>query len=253
MSVLDLLVPGLAGLPGMVAVVLGGSRARGTHGPDSDWDIGVYYRGTFDARMLAGLGHPGHIAQPGEWGRIVNGGAWLTVDQQPVDVLLRDLDVVEAWWAQAQEGRFDIDNVEGHIAGLPTYTPVGEIAVSRILSGRLPEVDYPEALRRSAAHRWRWCSAFSLFYAEQHLRRGDRTLAVGMMARATVQTAHAVRATRGEWVLNEKRLLNAAGLAGADEILASAWTAPDVALTALRALLDPPRLDEMGAHLGVRG
>ncbi|RVX41729.1 nucleotidyltransferase-like protein [Nonomuraea polychroma] len=35
----------LAGVPGVAAVVLGGSRARGTHRPDSDIDLGLYYRG----------------------------------------------------------------------------------------------------------------------------------------------------------------------------------------------------------------
>src|SRR5690606_13788924 len=120
-AVLDVLVPKLVSLPGVVAVVLGGSRARGTERPDSDWDVGLYYRGGFDADLIAGLGFPGHVAQPGEWGRIVNGGAWLTVEGQPVDVLLRDLDVVERWWADAQDGRFEMDNVEGHIAGPPTY------------------------------------------------------------------------------------------------------------------------------------
>ncbi|MGH3294070.1 MAG: nucleotidyltransferase domain-containing protein, partial [Trebonia sp.] len=37
----------LAGLPGVRAVTLGGSRAEGTHRPDSDWDFSVYYRGHF--------------------------------------------------------------------------------------------------------------------------------------------------------------------------------------------------------------
>ena len=43
--------PGLAALAarlvavdGVVGVLLGGSRARGTHRPDSDVDLGVYYR-----------------------------------------------------------------------------------------------------------------------------------------------------------------------------------------------------------------
>jgi tRNA nucleotidyltransferase (CCA-adding enzyme) len=33
----------LEGVPGIIGVVLGGSRARGTHRPDSDIDIGIYY------------------------------------------------------------------------------------------------------------------------------------------------------------------------------------------------------------------
>ena len=35
----------LAGLPGVLAVTLGGSRAAGTARPDSDWDFAVYYHG----------------------------------------------------------------------------------------------------------------------------------------------------------------------------------------------------------------
>lgn len=35
----------LGGVAGVVGVTLGGSRARGDAGPDSDVDLGVYYRG----------------------------------------------------------------------------------------------------------------------------------------------------------------------------------------------------------------
>jgi hypothetical protein len=248
MAVLDVIVPRLVMLPGVVAVVLGGSRARGTNRPDSDWDIGLYYRGGFDAGLIANLGFPGHVAQPGEWGRIVNGGAWLTVEGEPVDVLLRNLDVVEGWWADAQAGQFEIDNVEGHIAGLPTYTPVGELAISRVLHGRLPRVTYPDALRTAAGGRWRWCGGFSLMYAEKYARRGDVTLAAGMMARATAQTAHGVLAERGEWVLNEKGIVEAAGLAAAHEIIGTCTRDPEGAVREVRELLSPPRLDELAAR-----
>jgi hypothetical protein len=87
----------LAKVRGVVAVVLGGSRAVGSvaAGADwdgADWDLGVYYRRLLDLDQLAVLVtiHP-----PGAWGRIMNGGAWLTVGGEKVDVLLRDLDVVE--------------------------------------------------------------------------------------------------------------------------------------------------------------
>jgi predicted nucleotidyltransferase len=46
----------LAGLPGVRAVTLGGSRAEGTHRPDSDWDFSVYYRGHFDPQDLRDTG-----------------------------------------------------------------------------------------------------------------------------------------------------------------------------------------------------
>jgi predicted nucleotidyltransferase len=248
MTVLDVIVPKLVALPGVIAVVLGGSRARGTSRPDSDWDIGLHYRGSFDATLLRGLGFPGHVAHPGEWGRIVNGGAWLSVEGEPVDVLLRDLDVVERWWADAREGRFDVDNVEGHIAGLPTYTPVGELAISRVLHGELPRVTYPDALRDAAGARWRWNAAFSLGHAEKYARRGDVVLAAGTMARATAQTAHGMLAERGEWVLNEKGIVDAAGLGAAHEIIGTCARDPEGAVRGVRELLSPPRLDELAAR-----
>ena len=36
----------LRDIPGVVAVALGGSRATGTEHDDSDWDFGLYYRGS---------------------------------------------------------------------------------------------------------------------------------------------------------------------------------------------------------------
>lgn len=247
-SVAEVLGPKLAQLPGVVAVTLGGSRARGTERPNSDWDFGLYYRGEFDASVLADLGYQGHFAQPGEWGRIVNGGAWLSVDGQPVDVLLRDLDQIEQWWEDAHAGGFEIDNVEGHLAGLPTYTPIGEIAVGKLLAGKLPEVDYPEALRDIAGRRWRWNAAFSLLFAGQYAERDEATMATGMMARAIVQTAHAVMAERARWVLNEKGLVAEAGLGAANDILGAGTLAPSAALIALRELLDPPVIEELATH-----
>ncbi|MBZ9638745.1 nucleotidyltransferase domain-containing protein, partial [Streptomyces sp. PSKA30] len=49
----------LATLPTVQAVALGGSRAQGTHRPDSDWDLAVYYRGPFDPADLRALGWEG--------------------------------------------------------------------------------------------------------------------------------------------------------------------------------------------------
>jgi predicted nucleotidyltransferase len=48
----------LAGLPGVRAVALGGSRAAGMARPDSDWDFAVYYRGGESRMRDPGGGEP---------------------------------------------------------------------------------------------------------------------------------------------------------------------------------------------------
>ncbi len=219
------LVEQVARVPGVRAVTLGGSRARGMARPDSDWDIGLYYRGSIDTDAIRQLGHAGHVTEPGEWGRIVNGGAWLNIDGERVDLLYRDLDVVEHWIAEADAGRFEIDRVGGHVAGLPTYVLAGELALGTVLRGSLPRPSFSSALRRAAPPRWEGDAAFSLLIAEQHATRGDVAGCVGLLARAVMAAAHARLAAHGTWALNEKGLLSRAGLDEASEILAAVeWT-----------------------------
>lgn len=96
----------LGAISGVEAVALGGSRATGTADASSDWDIGVYYRGAID---LAPLASYGEVHPPSAWGRIMNGGAWLSLDGIKVDVLLRDLDVALYWTTEARQGVYEID------------------------------------------------------------------------------------------------------------------------------------------------
>jgi hypothetical protein len=241
---IDVLARGLAELPGVAAVALGGSRALGTAGPSSDWDVGLYYRGSFDVEALRALGHPGILVAPGEWGPIMNGGGWLEVDGEPVDILLRDLDVVERRTLEAAEGRFEILNLEGHLAGAPTYMLIGEVASNRALWGELPVVDFPVALRESAERRWRWNAAFSLTYAGAHATRDDRVACAAMLTRAALQCAHAVVAARGEWALSEKGLLRRAGLDEAAGAIAAAPN-PRAALAEARRTLNLRELPEL--------
>jgi predicted nucleotidyltransferase len=219
----------LAGLPGVVAVVLGGSRATATHGPDSDWDLGVYYRGSrrpLDPDGVRRLGHSGQVSALGEWGPIVNGGAWLTVDGVPVDVLFRDLDQVESWLGDAQEGRFQVLTQNGYVVGAPTYVPVGELAVCQAITGELPRPTYPEPLAATAAERWGGRASVSLMFAQSHAGAGDAVCCAGMLADAVLCVAHARLAERREWVLGEKRLVQRAGLDQAQSLLARPGATP---------------------------
>ncbi|PPK70143.1 nucleotidyltransferase domain-containing protein [Actinokineospora auranticolor] len=213
---LDPVVDRLADLPGVVAVSLGGSRARGTHGPDSDWDLGVYYRSGFDPAHLRAVGWEGEVSDLGAWGGgVFNGGAWLRIDGVPVDVHYRDLAVVEHEVAEASRGRFHWEPLMFHLAGIPSYLVVAELALNRPLRGTLPRIDYPEPLRESAPPFWRGRARATLDYA----RRGGVTEAAGALAVAAMCTAHAILASRGEWVTNEKKLLARAGLQDVDALI----------------------------------
>ena len=63
---------------------------------------------------LTELSALGTVFPPGSWGRVMNGGAWLEREGLKVDVILRDLDVVEYWTRRAQEGEFDRDALLGY-------------------------------------------------------------------------------------------------------------------------------------------
>ena len=203
------LVDELAAMPGTVAVVLGGSRGLGVHQPASDWDLGVYYRGAIDLTTLEARGT---VYPPGSWGRAMNGGAWLRCGGEKVDVLLRDLDVVEHWTRRAREGEFEVDALLGYLAGVPTYSLTAEFASCRPLRGDVPPTQFPPKLMAAAPPRWRFCRSFSLDYARMHAKRGNLVGATGQAAKAAMEEAHAVHCERGEWVLNEKRLIETAGL-----------------------------------------
>ncbi|WP_327243418.1 nucleotidyltransferase family protein [Streptomyces sp. NBC_01320] len=214
----------LAAVPGVRAVALGGSRARSTHRPDSDWDLGVYYRGTLDLVALTALasqaqGSRVEVAGPGGWGPWVNGGAWLRVDGTAVDWILRDLDRVESVWSDCREGRFEVGVQPGHPLGFWSPCYPGEVALGRVLAdpyGELTELqqqtrDYPEPLRRALCDA-AWEADFSVAAARKSASSGDTLHVALCLSRAFGILAQTLHAHHRTWCLNEKGALAAAAL-----------------------------------------
>ncbi|HET6355891.1 nucleotidyltransferase domain-containing protein [Streptomyces sp.] len=224
----------LMAVRGVRAVALGGSRARGTHRPDSDWDLGVYYRGAVDTGALAALatevtGTQVDIAGPGGWGPWVNGGAWLTVDGVQVDWILRDLDRVEAVWADCRAGRYETGMQPGHPLGFWSPAYAGEVALCRVLAdtdGELTSLrtqaqGYPEPLRRALIDA-AWEANFSVAAARKSVAAGDVLHVSLCLSRAFGVLVQSLHAHARVWCLNEKGALRTAtSLPAAPEDFAS--------------------------------
>lgn len=232
----DHVADALSALPNVIAVSLGGSRASGTHTAESDWDFALYYRGSFDPDELRAIGWPGTVSEIGGWGGgVFNGGAWLEIEGRRTDVHYRDASAVEHELTEARAGRFRIEPLLFYLAGIPSYLVVAELAVNRVLRGDMSRPEYPQRLRETAPPVWRERAALTLDYARKAYVDGAKvTELAGALATSAAMTAHAVLAARGEWVTNEKRLLERAGLRGVDAIVSGFRTDP----ASLAAALD---------------
>jgi hypothetical protein len=217
--VVESIAPRLAAIPGVVAVTLGGSRATNSAVAGSDWDFGLYYRGRLDPADIVALGWPGRVFAPGEWGRVINGGAWLTIDGTKVDLIYRDLDEVLRWTAAAEDGLFEIHPQIGYVAGIATYVLAGELALGTVLAGELPRPRFPPKLRETAPTAWSRLAAGALHFAAVHGDRADTAACLANLCQAVLATAQGRLAAAGQWVLNEKRLVQRAGLGGVHERL----------------------------------
>lgn len=216
----------LVEVPGIVAVTLGGSRARGTHAPDSDTDLGLYYRPPLDvAALQAVAGDSGTVTEPGEWGPWVDGGAWLTIDGAAVDWIYRDLDRVRRSVDDAEAGRYAFHAQTGHPLGVPDFAYAGELALGQILADPAGELT---ALR----HRLRvfppkladrligglWEADFLVRVARKAVIRQDVTFVSGCLFRIFGVCAHALHGAAGAWLTNEKgAIAAAAALPGAPD------------------------------------
>jgi predicted nucleotidyltransferase len=218
----------LVAVPGVAGVMLGGSRARGAEHPDSDVDLGLYYRrplGVTELQTLAetlaearsGVERP-TVTETGGWGPWVDGGGWLSIGGIAVDWIYRDLDRVQESAALARDGRFSFHFQVGHPLGIPDFAYAGEVALGIVLAdpgGELTELKdrlatYPPALTRAVVGRLEE-AYFLLDGLEKSAKRADVVLVAGSLFRVIGLCAHAVHAKAGQWVISEKGLVEAAG------------------------------------------
>jgi Nucleotidyltransferase domain len=208
---------------GVRAVLLGGSRARGDHSPESDYDLGVYYEPPLDVVALQALarsvaGPEAQVTAPGAWGPWVDGGAWLEIEGSPVDWIYRDVGRVRRAWSDARAGRFGFHTQTGHPLGVPDFAYAGEVVLGRVLADPTGELTalqrealaYPPKLAEALVDGL-WEAHFLVANARKAESRADTAYVAGCLFRVVGLCAHALHGRAGRWAINEKGLVASAG------------------------------------------
>ena len=214
----------LGAIPGMKAVVLGGSHARGRAKPESDIDLGLFYSEA--APFL--IQHVSELAETVNdapnpvvtdfygWGAWVNGGAWLTIGGQRVDFIYRSLEHVERVIADAEAGRYELDYAQQPPFGFFSATYLGETAIciplfdpeARLAALKQRVVNYPEALRQSIVQDYLWQAEFNLAaFAHKFAARGDAYGTAACLTRVVNQLMLVLFALNRQYPLNDKTAL----------------------------------------------
>jgi hypothetical protein len=224
---LERIVPTLAEVPGIEAVALGGSRARGTAHNASDYDIGLYFSASqpLDTDRLLRVAK-GMVDDPstaavtavGGWGPWIVGGGWLSIAGQKVDLLYRCVDDVARVIDECRAGHISMDYQPGHPHGFCSAIWMGEIALCQPLHdpqrtiARLKALTspYPKPAQEALIRRFRWEIRFSIENAQLAVSREEQTHIAGCTYRALACLTQVLFALNKRYLINEKGALREA-------------------------------------------
>ena len=225
--ILQRLVRVLAEVPGIAAIALGGSRARGMATETSDYDLGLYFSTAqpLDTDRLLQVvrtlvDHPDTAAVTpiGGWGPWIVGGAWLSVDGRKVDLLYRNLDEVGRVIDACRAGEITMHYQPGHPHGFCSAIWMGEVALGVSLhdpNGALAALKattspYPKSLGEALIRRFAWEPLFAIENADLAAARGEQTHVAGCAYRVLACAAQVLFAANARYLINEKGALNEA-------------------------------------------
>lgn len=221
-NVLNKIVEELKDIPGVIGIVLGGSRARGNNLENSDIDIGIYYDeylgfNTEDLSVASAKlddEHRENLVTPiGGWGPWVNAGGWLTIDGYHVDFILRDIDRVEEEINDCIEGKITTNYQTGHPHGYLNVMYMGEVSICNILLDKYKKIaqlknktkPYPKRLKDVMVNYFMFEACFSLMHAESNIDKDDISYVAGHIFRSVSCLNQLLFAANEEYCINEKR------------------------------------------------
>ena len=219
---LQFIVDPLIEVDGLQAIVLGGSWASNTHRPDSDIDLGLYYRedAPLDIKHVRKIANDlNDFADPvvtelGGWGTWVNGGAWLTIKGQRVDFLYRNIDFVSTIIDECNRGETRFDYLQQPPYGFYSYFYCAETQQCKILYdpqraivGLKSKISgYSELLKSTIINSFLWQAEFSLEVAKKSANTGNVFYVAGCLTRIACGLVQVLYALNETYFVSDKRL-----------------------------------------------
>jgi len=220
-EIISQVVARVAQVEGIAAIVLGGSRARGTADERSDIDLGIYYDAErpFSTVALEAAAqelddrHADGLVTPfGAWGPAVNGGGWLEIRGHHVDFLYREIGAVRQAIEDFVAGRPRTVYQLGHPLGFHMQIYAGEVHVCRPLfttGETIAELksmvrEYPEKFRTAAVTKHLFDAEFEISICAKPVERVDVMYVAGCLFRAAGFMTLVLYALNRRFFLNEK-------------------------------------------------
>jgi hypothetical protein len=220
LQMLEAIVEDFRRVPSVVAVVLGGSYACGFARPDSDIDIGIYYREAAPfsidqvraiASSICETGTVPVVTDTYGWGPWVNGGAWIQTPVGEVDFVYRNLDQVQTVIDEGRRGGWRHDYDQQPPYGFRSVVYFGETSICVALHDPEGEIarlkalvaEYPEQLRTRIVQESLWGAEFSLWYSRTY-GNSDVYIAAGCMTRVAQFLVQALFALNKEYFVSDK-------------------------------------------------
>lgn len=221
-KIINMITKELGNIPGVVGVVLGGSRARGTNHSDSDIDIGIYYDESegFNVSDISRIAttlddeHRENIITPlGEWGPWVNGGGWLIIHGYHVDFLFRDIKRVSQVIDDCLMGKVSPNYQTGHPHAYINVMYMGEISICKVLVDskkyiselKAKTIPYPKNLKNAILGYFMFEASFSLMFVKSNIDKDDISYVCGHCFRSISCLNQVVFALNDEYCINEKK------------------------------------------------
>lgn len=222
-ELLTRIVSELKQVPGVAAVVLGGSHCTGMANESSDLDLGLYYHPSSpfsvdDIRTIANRFNVGNDATVTDfygWGAWVNGGAWITSADGEVDILYRNISQVYTTIEKAKNGVWETDYGQQPPYGFSSIIYLAEtlncVALhdpDRVIEGLKKEVAvYPPQLKQAVVQQSLWAAQFALWQADKFAAKNDVYSATGCFTRISKNLTDALFALNERYPMGDKNAL----------------------------------------------